>query len=83
MPAGNLQLESRVAVSESQFLQLRHDLRNARRVSDATADALDALRDEIVRLRPRVYTVASSMLVFGAILGWLVELLLGGVRQSG
>ena len=80
MPAGNLELESRVAVIESQFLQLRHDPRNARLVSDATADALDALRDEIVRLRTRVYTVASSMLVFGAVLGWLVELLIGGGR---
>ena len=80
MPAGNLELESRVAVIESQFLQLRHDLRNARLVSDATAAALDALRDEIVRLRTRVYTVASSMLVFGGVLGWLVELLIGGGR---
>ena len=80
MPAGNLELESRVAVIESQVLQLRHDLRNARLVSDATADALDALRDEIVRRRTRVYTVASSMLVFGGVLGWLVELLIGGGR---
>ena len=80
MPAGNLELESRVAVIESQFLQLLHDLRNARLVSDATAAALAALRAEIVRLRPRVYPVASSMLVFGAVLGWLVELLIGGGR---
>ena len=71
------ELEARVAVVETQVESLRHDFRNARLVSDATAEAVQEIRSEVIRLRTRVYAVASTLLILGGGLGWVVEL---GVR---
>ena len=67
-------LESRVAVVESKIEPLRHDFRNARMISDATAEAVQEIRSEVIRLRTRVYAVASTLLILGGALGWLLEL---------
>ena len=67
-------LESRVAVVESKIETLRHDFRNARMISDATAEAVQEIRSEVLRLRTRVYAVASTLLILGGALGWLLEL---------
>ena len=68
------EIEQRVAVVETQIETLRHDFRNARMVSDATAEAVQEIRSEVIRLRTRVYAVASTLLVLGGALGWLLEL---------
>lgn len=70
-------LEARVAVVETRVEALRHDFRNARMISDATAETVQEIRSEVIRLRTRVYAVASTLLILGGVLGWIVEL---GVR---
>ena len=71
------EIAARGAVVETQVETLRHDFRNARMVNDATAEAVQEIRSEVIRLRTRVYAVASTLLVLGGALGWLLEL---GIR---
>ena len=70
-------LEARVAVVETRVEALRHDFRNARMISDATAETVQEIRSEVIRLRTRFYAVASTLLILCGVLGWIVEL---GVR---
>lgn len=72
------ELESRVAVLEEKFAALRHDHKNQKMISQGTAEMVQEIRSEVIRLRTRVYAVASTLLVTGAVLGWAVEL---GVRS--
>lgn len=65
--------EREIGALEQRLKQLEHARRNDRTVMNGLDDEVAQLRADMERLRTRIYATMSSLAVFAALIGWLID----------
>ena len=60
---------------ERTVVEIRHDLRNTRTVTQHLGEEIDRLRGDFERFKTRVATGAAALVLVAGVVGWLVEVL--------